>query len=180
MLNTALNDRVLWYDGSSAFDPSNLLTLVHKYDVHYVTELNADVKAFNKHVNKDQEITHKTTCDELVTTWNIPDEYKQLNVIEYVTYKHEILTKGLSDDECDSRDKRLAHELVKYDQFNLFDVIRAVIWIINNLTDNDVVWGVGRGSSVSSYVLYVIGVHDVDSHAYDLDIDDFLHDQEAT
>jgi DNA polymerase III alpha subunit len=38
------------------------------------------------------------------------------------------------------------------------------------------VWGIGRGSSVSSYVLYVLGVHDVDSYAYDLDIGDFLHD----
>lgn len=73
------------------------------------------------------------------------------------------------------RERRLVKELVKYEQFGFIDVLRTVIFIINKLSDHNVVWGVGRGSSVSSYVLYIIGVHDVDSFAYDLDIDDFLH-----
>jgi len=39
---------------------------------------------------------------------------------------------------------------------------------------NNLVWGVGRGSSVSSYLLYLIGVHKVDSYKYRLDIKEFL------
>ena len=39
---------------------------------------------------------------------------------------------------------------------------------------NNIVWGVGRGSSVSSYVLFLMGVHKVDSMKYNLDIKDFL------
>ena len=42
------------------------------------------------------------------------------------------------------------------------------------MRDNGVIWGVGRGSSVASYVLYLIGIHKVDSMYYDLPINEFL------
>lgn len=175
LLNTTLNDRILWYDGESAFDPSSLLSVVNKYDVHHVTHESPDVLKFNKNVSREQEITVKTTCANLLHDWNIPQKYKQLDVIDYLSQRHISLTHGMNQEECDARDHRLMSEIKKYDEFELFDVLRTIIWIINTLDSNNIVWGVGRGSSVSSYVLYVIGVHDVDSYLYDLDIDDFLH-----
>ena len=42
------------------------------------------------------------------------------------------------------------------------------------MRDNRVIWGVGRGSSVSSYVLYKLGIHRIDSMFYDLDVEEFL------
>jgi len=36
------------------------------------------------------------------------------------------------------------------------------------------IWGVGRGSSVASYVLYLLDVHRIDSMFYDLDPSEFL------
>lgn len=174
--NTILTDRILWYDGESSFDPGNLLQLVMKYDVSHVTGESPAVRTFNKHVPKDQEITVKTSCASHNLEWNIPDEYKQLDVFEYLSAKHIILTDGVAEGEATLRDIRLIQEFTKYKAFGLVDVLRTIIWIINTLTAKDVVWGVGRGSSVSSYVLYIIGVHDVDSYSYDLDIDDFLHD----
>jgi DNA polymerase III alpha subunit len=42
------------------------------------------------------------------------------------------------------------------------------------MTENHVIWGVGRGSSVASYVLYLLGVHRIDSMFYDLDVSEFL------
>jgi DNA polymerase III alpha subunit len=42
------------------------------------------------------------------------------------------------------------------------------------MRENDIVWGVGRGSSVASYTLYLIGVHKIDSIKYELDINEFL------
>ena len=39
---------------------------------------------------------------------------------------------------------------------------------------NSVLWGLGRGSSVASYVLYLLGVHRINSLYYDLDIKEFL------
>lgn len=174
-LNTILTDRVLWYDGKSAFNPARLKDLISSYDVKYVTQDADDVKTYNRHVSKVDEITVKSSCDALTTDWNIPREYKELDVLQYLAAKHVDITEGMSDDEAEARERRLVNELLRYKEFGLMDVLRTITWVINTLTVNDVVWGVGRGSSVSSYVLYVIGVHDVDSYAYDLDVDDFLH-----
>jgi DNA polymerase III alpha subunit len=174
LLNTPLKNRTLWFDGSSSYDPSLLSKVVRMYDVQYVDYIDDNVKEYNKHVSKEHELIVKEDCTPLDHSWNIPDEYKQLDVIEYISEKHLLLTADMDEDECVERDVRLVQELKLYKKHNLFDVLRTIIYIINKLTASNVVWGVGRGSSVSSYVLYVIGVHDVDSFAYDLDINDFI------
>lgn len=176
MLNTQLADRVLWFDGESAYDPASLLRVVRSQAVRYVTAPSAIVDQYNKNVSKAQEISVKAECKPLSRDWTIPQEYANLNVIDYMFQAHSLLFDELPASEFAERERRLAEELVIYQRKGLDDVLRTIIWIINILTTNNVVWGVGRGSSVSSYVLYVIGVHDVDSHAYALDIDDFLRD----
>jgi DNA polymerase III alpha subunit len=42
------------------------------------------------------------------------------------------------------------------------------------MSSNGIIWGVGGGSSVASYVLYKLGVHRVDSLYYNLDVTEFL------
>ena len=49
-----------------------------------------------------------------------------------------------------------------------------LIYIIETMRKHELVWGVGRGSSVASYVLYLLGVRKVDSLKYNLDIKEFL------
>lgn len=177
LLNTELNDRVLWYDGDSSFETKGLLTAMRKYKVQFVTELNDMVLEYNRNVSAAQELRIKDQCAPLVHEWTIPDSYKQLDVVEYLVKAHTVLFEGrCSNQELEKRERRLAEEIVIYQRLQLVDVLRTVIWIINTLSAHDTVWGIGRGSSVSSYALYVIGVHDVDSYAYDLDIDDFLHE----
>jgi DNA polymerase III alpha subunit len=65
-------------------------------------------------------------------------------------------------------------ELELFTARNLTDILRLLIHIVTILRKNNVVWGVGRGSSVASYCLYLLGVHRVDSIRYDLDIKEFL------
>ena len=60
---------------------------------------------------------------------------------------------------------------------NLYPILQVLIYIIDTMRNNDIVWGVGRGSSVASYVLYILGVHKVDSLKYNLDIKEFLKDE---
>jgi len=45
---------------------------------------------------------------------------------------------------------------------------------VNIFEENKVVWGTGRGSSCASYILYLIGIHQVDSVKYDLDLGEFF------
>ena len=82
----------------------------------------------------------------------------------------------LSSDDTDVRMYRVNDELTLYKKLDLLPVLRTIIFVINTLRENSVVWGVGRGSSVSSYVLYLIGAHDVDSIKYDLDVNEFLRE----
>ena len=56
----------------------------------------------------------------------------------------------------------------------LNDMLRTLIFIVNTFEDNNVIWGTGRGSSCASYVLYLIGLHQVDSVLYNIDIGEFF------
>jgi len=53
-------------------------------------------------------------------------------------------------------------------------LLKWMKYFVDTCRTNRVVWGVGRGSSVASYVLYLIGVHRIDSMKYNLDWQEFL------
>jgi DNA polymerase III alpha subunit len=61
-----------------------------------------------------------------------------------------------------------------YQERNLFDLLKYLHYLVDIMKQNNVIWGVGRGSSVSSYVLYLLGVHRINSMFYDLDPSEFL------
>jgi len=96
--------------------------------------------------------------------WHMPEEYKQLDIAEHVVAM------------CDTPEKlqRVGHELLLYQERGLFDLLRYLKYLVDVMRDNHVIWGVGRGSSVASYVLYLLGVHRIDSMYYDLDAGEFL------
>jgi len=136
---------------------------------------NEDFEKYNKAIEKnyvDTNILEKLETIKLDVeefdrvnqeNWFIPDEYKTLDIKSYVlerTPTHAI--------------DRVNEELNLYDKYNIIDVLKVCIYIIDTLRKNNIVWGVGRGSSVASYVLYLIGVHKIDSIKYELDINEFL------
>lgn len=177
MFYTELKDRKLYFDGDSVYNPSNLLSLIKKYKVKFVDYITPSISQYNKlENNPNNVISIKSGCKELDYNWNIPDVYKNMDLFEYVFDKHIQITQGMDSDEVDQRDIRLISELQKYQDLNKLDVLKTIVYIVNELENNEIVYGIGRGSSVSSYVLYVIGIHDVDSYMYDLDINDFLRE----
>ena len=99
-----------------------------------------------------------------VNTWFMPDKYKNIDVKEYV----------LDRVSTEQERERVEMEYAMYVERELLDVLRLMIFLIEFFRENDIVWGVGRGSSVASYILYIIGVHKVNSILYDLDINEFL------
>mgnify|MGYP003334310656 CR=1 FL=1 len=96
--------------------------------------------------------------------WHMPEEYKQLDIAEY------ILTQCTTEEEL----QRVGQELLLFQERDAFDLLRYMKYLVDTLRKNNVVWGVGRGSSVASYVLYLLGVHRIDSMFYDLDPHEFL------
>ncbi len=174
--NTKLTDRTVWYDGDSSFNADDVLPLSTLYDIKYVDQLTNQIRAYNRNVSKEKEIGVKTICNPISTDWTIPKQFQTLDVVDYISRAHAILMEDCCSTELEQRELRLCEELIKFQRLKLFDVLRSIIWIINKLTSSNTVWGVGRGSSVASYVLFIIGVHDVDSFAYGLNIDEFLHE----
>jgi DNA polymerase III alpha subunit len=53
-------------------------------------------------------------------------------------------------------------------------VLKFLKYLVDVCNTNNIVLGVGRGSSVASYCLYLLGVHCIDSIKYELDIKEFL------
>jgi len=173
--STRLKGRTLWFDGDStvkAKDIINIITNGNIIDSLFVEELTDEIVQYNKLVLISEQVSVKTNIKALSFDWNIPEEYKTLDVVSYVGDK--LMEQSVSAPDLELRELRCAEELMLYKKMGLFDTLKTLIYIINTLIEKNIVWGVGRGSSVSSYVLYVIGVHDVDSFLYDLNIEDFL------
>lgn len=175
--NTQLRDRTLWFDGDITIASDQLLSYLNEgnsLDGVYIDKITPEIKQYNKFKTKENQLSVKTTVGPLDKEWVIPDDFKSLNIEEYVFSKLESVIGDLSQKEAEERYYRVAYELACYKKLGFYDVLRTIIFIINRLENKQVVWGVGRGSSVSSYVLYVIGVHDIDSVKYQLNIHDFL------
>ena len=172
-----LKNRTLFYDGDSVVSEKEITNLIASgvsVDGLFVEELTDEIRKYNSFVSLDQQIKIKKEVRDLSFDWNLPHEYKTLDPIQYVVKKFNEKRDGFSPEEFKRRKNRIITELSLYEQLQLIPILRVLIFIINTLTEKDLVWGVGRGSSVSSYVLYVMGVHDIDSFKYNLNIKDFL------
>jgi DNA polymerase-3 subunit alpha len=94
----------------------------------------------------------------------MPKEYKTMDIAKWVL------------DQCKDQDQlqRVGAELLEFQRRNMMDLLRWLKYFVDYCRDNKILWGVGRGSSVASYVLYLIGVHKIDPLKYNLDWQDFL------
>lgn len=96
--------------------------------------------------------------------WLMPDEYKEFDVAKYVL---ELCT-------TDAELQRVGNELLLYQERDLFNLLRYLKFLVDTMQQHNIIYGVGRGSSVASYVLYLLKVHRINSMYYDLDIGEFL------
>ena len=96
--------------------------------------------------------------------WFMPDEYRHIDIAQHIL------------DLCTTQEQlqRTGEELLLVQEHDLFDLLRYLRYLVAVMRDNRIIWGVGRGSSVASYVLYLLGVHRIDSMFYDLDPREFL------
>ena len=76
--------------------------------------------------------------------------------------------------KTDDEKQRIAIEMTMFEERKMMNVLRFLIYLVDIMRKNKIVWGVGRGSSVASYVLFLIGIHKVNSLKYNLDIKEFL------
>lgn len=98
------------------------------------------------------------------SNWLFPDEYKNMDIAKYV------LDRCTNEAEL----QRAGEELLKFQERGMFTLLKYLKYLVDTMRKNNIVWGVGRGSSVASFVLFLLEVHRINSLYYDLSIDEFL------
>ena len=112
-----------------------------------------------------EHLNYPISPQEIDTTnWFIPYEYKTMDIVDWL-YQ-----------QCPSLEirERVVEELRLFAKHDMMPVLKTMKYVVDTLRANNVVWGVGRGSSVASYVLFIIGVHKIDSVKYKLPINEFF------
>ena len=94
----------------------------------------------------------------------MPKDYKSFDILEF------LISLCKTEDETN----RVLDEMKLFAQYDMIELLCYLKYLVDTMRENNIVWGVGRGSSVSSYCLYLLGVHKIDSIKYDLDIREFL------
>ena len=143
------------------FDISKLyLNDIGKYS-QSLRELGIDLPVINNAPKREKpELFDKANCEH----WHMPEKYYQINVLQWLL------------DKCQNDEEKIRVQM-EYDLFEKKDFIRVLqflIYFIDTLRANNIVWGVGRGSSVASFCLFLIGVHKINPMLYNLDITEFL------
>jgi hypothetical protein len=133
-------------------------------DLETAAHILDNVPAFVRYDELAQQQSREEWDHRCQANWYMPIEYKQLDIAAYVL--------GLCDSDAELQ--RCGQELMLFQERNLFDLLKYLKYLVDVMTENRLIWGVGRGSSVASFVLYKLGVHKINSLYYELDPEEFL------
>jgi len=115
-------------------------------------------------IESKTENKNNSFVDECLNNWNMPDEYKDLDITQHL----------IDCTNTQTEKTRVYEELSLFEERGMLIVLKFLKFLVDMCNENDIVLGVGRGSSVASYCLYLLGVHRIDSIKYELDIKEFL------
>lgn len=139
--------------------------MVKDVDLSAIRELVDEIYDFQQYNKLDVTVPEYDALNQV--NWLMPNEYKDMDIAKWI----------LEQCETESELQRVGEELLLFQERDLFDLLRYLKYLVDTMRANGVIWGVGRGSSVASYVLYLIGIHKIDSMYYDLSISEFLRDK---
>lgn len=168
-----LKNRVLDKQGNIVYFPDALIELLYKdVDINdvYFTEDNDDVKLFNQYAfenfdnKKFENPTKLKTLEERKHDWFYPKSYDEINLEDY-------FLNLCNNDEEKNRVKTEVNMFVERDMEKF---LRFCIFFSDEMKKNNWVVGVGRGSSVASFCLYLLKIHLVNPLKYNLNIKEFL------
>ena len=144
-----------------AFDISKLL-------FEDTEQYNNSIQTLALDLPKINTVPIRPTVDEFDKTniedWHMPKKYYEINVLQW------LLEKCHNDEEK----MRVQIEYDLFEKKKFVKVLQFLIYFVDTLRANNIVWGVGRGSSVASFCLFLIGVHKINPLLYNLDHTEFL------
>ncbi len=104
------------------------------------------------------------TVEESVSQWRMPESYQNIDLDVFFAHKVNDLREA----------ERVALELALFRERNMEQLLKFMIYLVDIMKENNIVWGVGRGSSVSSFLLFLVGLHSINPIKYELDIREFI------
>jgi len=104
------------------------------------------------------------TIEQRRKTWFISEPFASMDVLQW------LLEKCKTTEEI----TRVEYEYDLFHKKDLITMLRLLIYLVDHFRKHKYVWGVGRGSSVASYCLFLIGINKIDPIKYNLDIHEFL------
>jgi DNA polymerase III alpha subunit len=110
------------------------------------------------------DMTVEQFDNQLQSNWLMPEQYKTMDIAQYV----------LNQCQGEAELQRAGEELILFQERDMFVLLRYLKYLVDTMRENKILWGVGRGSSVASFVLFLLGIHRINSCYYDLSIDEFL------
>ena len=180
---TALDDRVLRYDGVSIVDPEQVVDLFMRGlqpNQLRVTAIGDDELQFNAQVADTDKLRVFTDAGPISLNfdWQLPPEYLTLDVEQHVSVVFGERLPGLAYDSAQTETaiNRVALELSEFERRGLTDLLRVIIFVLARFRESGQVYGVGRGSSCASFVLFLLGLHVVDPIRYNVPLEEFMHD----
>jgi DNA polymerase III alpha subunit len=161
-----LKNRLLTNDGISIVWESKIFqTLLETGEVpnHMKVMETEDALKFNKKFGKDI-IFHEEGELHPDTEYDLQ---KFTKLVEFVE------NNKRDDTPDDEHEERLMMELDYFIRANHQHFLIKIRDLIESFKKDGVVWGVGRGSSCSSYVMYLLEVHDVNPITYNISFSEF-------
>jgi DNA polymerase III alpha subunit len=169
-----LGNRVILNDGTVICDDSALVEMLYQeqsFDL-VVARPSNNVELFNRTV-KSMDMAYSTiaTATECqyesvrwFDHWLTPEQYKTVDIAQFCY------------ERCGTVEEieRVQYELSLFEERDMVPVLQHLIYMVDHLRANDVVWGVGRGSSVSSFILFLIGINRINPLKFGLDVREFL------
>jgi DNA polymerase III alpha subunit len=160
----------VWFNGDDAIE-----LLLRGYDIAalliYPTDEIERYNAWCVRLDKTHHRVLHHDDDDLaadavrrVNTWHLSEPFATLPVRDVM----------LQRCTTDLERTRVVVEMDLFEARGLLPVLRLMCMLVEHFRRNNILWGVGRGSSVASYVLFLIGVHKINALTYGLDISEFL------
>lgn len=177
--------------GIPRFTNRDLIDMIysgHADKVHVVLcESSDDVDKFNAAMQEQGldplqkyiplDVDTKTFDGACQGEWFMPEEYQTYDLLSFFNVR---VAQETGHSITDMRYMqtpeyaRKEEELKAFQERDLVQLLRYMKYLVDFMRKNDIVWGVGRGSSVASYILYLIGVHRINPIQYGLDWQEFL------
>jgi len=122
--------------------------MIHGPDILSDCVISNEFKQYMQRID-DERLDYPIPMQNIDTDhWFIPEEYRTMDILDWLYQR------------CPTPEirARVVEELRLFAKHDMILMLKTMKYIVDTLRANNVVWGVGRGSSVASYVLHIIGV----------------------